>query len=133
MDIEKLAISLEPMAMDLLHPISGEPITDEQKNKTRLFVRHSAHPEVKKIELEIQQRELDLIRKGRVMSVEEDEANAVRKTVAYLTGWENFFFEGKNIKFTEKKATEILEQPKFIWIRRQINSFVRDMANFILA
>lgn len=57
-----------------------------------------------------------------------DKRNAVTFS-ACIMGWENMEFEGEPVKFTHKKAAEILTATP--WLTDQIGAFIKKRANFI--
>jgi hypothetical protein len=133
MDIKKLGLTTEPQKLILRHPVSLLPITQEDDKVTSLMIICSAHPDVRKIENEINQAGIQKLKKGIVNSFEDDIADENKRIVAHIVGWENFYYNGEFIDFDKKILLELVADPCFAWMRKQITSFIKDTANFIIA
>lgn len=61
-------------------------------------------------------------------SLEDAEEEAVEGALVRLIGWDGITEDGKEVKFSKEKATEVLK--KHSWIREQIYEEAKNVQNF---
>lgn len=114
--------------IEILHPVSraatGAVIT----------IMGPEHPARKKVQYELQRKlRAAFARKGRVEvgDPEEEDAEEVDRLAAFTVGWKNIGIDGKPLEYSKSAAVDLYARPEMAWLKRQIQSALNDLENFI--
>ena len=133
MDLSQLSVdpNNQTAELEVLHPISNAPITDEEGKKV-IIILHGPDSKAQK----------DIIRKNKNealskaykkkkmnMTAEQIESRGLELTIAATADWKHLAFEGEEPKCNPKNAREIYN--KLPWLREQVEEFIRDRSNFL--
>lgn len=136
LDLANLAIQTDlPHRLQLLHPITGAKLfADDSEEKPICILVLSEHSDAyKKAQRMAINRRLASsgTRRGNKMTAEELESDTLESIVACVSGWENFAFAGEELAYTPENARKILKDPKFAWIKEQVENCITDSSSFM--
>jgi hypothetical protein len=149
MDLSTLAVSLEAVTYQLRHLKTGEPLFDDKTKEPIAFDLYSAdHPAVDDADFELARRRLNKAmaeaaaaktKKGKKaetqaeveVTKEEADEDRVEALVSAIAGGRHITVDGQPLAFSKENARKLLSDPRFKWIRRQLQRFHSDLANFL--
>jgi hypothetical protein len=120
-----------PFRLVLVHPITRQPMRDEQGNPAYIDHYSSDSEIARKHQRNIQRRRLAM--RGRMkITPEELEAEAVDILAALTVDWHLVDLKGQVIdtKFTQENARKLYASPAVSWLREQLDESTADRANF---
>lgn len=110
---------------ELVNPV------DESGLGWHFTLRSPDSDEVRKVERDWQNKRL--ARRKMTLTAESIEAGGDAKIQAAVTGWrfdEGSSFEGGKPEFSSTKLREIIRNPKYRWIRNQLDQELGDASSF---
>lgn len=129
MDLDALcpALSDEGAWMDVLHPVTKEPVKG-----MRVKLAGPDSERYLKAQHTITNRYLQKRQRGGKASLtqEEIDSQSVELLVAVTLDWE-LARGGKPVPFSPEAAQDIYSDRKFRWLVEQIDAFLRDRSNFM--
>lgn len=132
---EGLGLSTDtPSKMILVHPVTRQPLRDEDGNEGYIDLYSSDSDVARKYDREVTRRRLN--QRGQIrLSPEELEAEGLDKLAALTAGWNLVALNGKklDVPCNTQNARELYSIPSMTWIRDQVNEFAVDRANFAKA
>jgi hypothetical protein len=120
-----------PFRLVLVHPITRQPMRDEQGNPAYIDHYSSDSEIARKHQRNIQRRRLAM--RGRMkITPEELEAEAVDILAALTVDWHLVDLKGQVIdtKCTQENARKLYASPAVSWLREQLDESTADRANF---
>lgn len=125
----------EAARLELMNPKSNTVLRDLDGKACYVDLLSADSPVAKDHERRVSARLTSSRRSGRGYPPEEMEADGVELLARLTTGWYLVNFDGLplDIKFSLENARLFYAQPGMQWARRQVNSFVADVANFVKA
>lgn len=135
MSLDFKTLSVDPdnqkADMTLLHPGTGEPLTDEQGNNATLTLYGPDSSVLKTFHRKrLNQQSKKGFKKGSYsFSAEEVDQIRVDRCVAAIASWQNIGFEGKELECTPENKEMLLESAP--WMIEQVYDFIDDRANFM--
>jgi hypothetical protein len=133
MDLSQLAFSAEAVEMHLMHPVTNQVLTTDAGEPMTLLVVGTDSEECRKVDREITDRRLKSQAFGRKIKVsaEQIEAESFERTIACIVGFKNIIVKSDPLEYSKKSVKDLLKT--FPWLRRQVEEFIDDQANFIKA
>ena len=134
-DLNDLLISDAPVAHQLEHPMTFEPLTNKKGEPMEVLLlgpdAEAAKIVERKISADMLQR-ASRSRKGRLeLTPEITEAHARRRFLARLAGWNNLELGGKKFEYNDANKNAVYDEAKFGMIKRQIDAALADDAAFL--
>jgi hypothetical protein len=131
-DFSGLELEVEmPFRLVLVHPITRQPMRDEQGNPAYIDHYSSDSEIARRHQRNIQRRRLAM--RGRMkITPEELEAEAVDILAALTVDWYLVDLKGQviNTKCTPENARKLYASPAVSWLREQLDESTADRANF---
>ena len=131
MDLSNLAVTQESKTLELLHPVDGNVVKDDEFGAFTISLLSS---DTNNYKSEFNK----LMKIAREQKNEQTARNAEEKACEMLskitTGCNIILdkkIDKKPMKFSEKAIKDIYFDPRWTWIREQVEAFIRDRANFI--
>lgn len=133
MSLDALALDVStPVSITLLHPKTRQPLRDESGVEASISVVPLDSPEVQKVQKAALNKRLKA--RGRVtLSADELEAERTETMVVATKGWHLVSLDGKalGVPFTHESARVVYSDPRFAWIKEQVNEALDDRATFL--
>ena len=136
MDLANLGTSQESKSLVLLHPKTDLPLKigdapkEGEKDTRKSFTIDLLSADTNSYKSEFSK----LMKIAREAKGEQTAREAEEKACAMLakitTGC-NMIFNGKPFKFSTDAMKDLYFDPKYTWIREQVEKFIRDRSNFI--
>lgn len=135
MDLSK--INLEKMAeqgaeMELVHPVTGETLTQDDKEKTPITIKvvGTDSKAYRNKNRDFQRKRIAKMTKSRTKTIDYtvSDEDACELLAECTVGWSGIEVDGKPLEFSKENANELYM--KFNWIREQVDAFIGDRANF---
>ncbi len=126
MDLNNLdfkATAQDGATVDITHPTTGED------TGIKIFVKGKDSADYRKKSLEIQNRRIAKLSKGKSFSAEMSETEGLELLAAVTTGWDGIKRGGVVVSFSEAEARDLYAG--FPFIREQVDAAVADRANFL--
>lgn len=129
-DLEDLVIG-EGMDMIVRHPISDQPLVDENGDPWTIRLESSYSDRYEKAMHAVQNRRLKKSgRGGRIRLTAQDlEEGTLECLIAATLGWNGIALSGEKLDFTPKNVRWVYSEHQ--WLREQIIDFTEDQANFL--
>lgn len=128
-DLSQFETGSEGEWLELLHPVTGQPIADDEGNTLRVQLLGKDSKEYRKAQRAITERRLKSRSKANRFDAEALEQEAVDVLIACTVAWEGFAEEGKELECKPANVRKVyLEYP---WIKEQVDEFVDDRGNFM--
>ena len=132
MDLKQLSVKEEPVAMEVMHPGTQEPLTDEKTGETmkiHLLGRDSQAYKTKMRERQNKRMQAGFKKgKNRKVSIEEVDSDTLEVMVAVTTDWEGVIWEGKPLEFNAENARFLYKN--LPWLVDQVDEFIHERENF---
>lgn len=126
MDLD--AIQPRTGSMPVKHPVTGEP-TDAV-----ILVAGVDSEQYQVAQRQAWERRLDRSSQGRNKpTFEEYEQDGLELLVACTVGWSGLSKDGKDLDYTPAAARKLYSDPRYVWLRTQVDRFIGDRANFFPA
>jgi hypothetical protein len=117
--------------VELEHPVTGEPIKDDDGKPWVISIRGSDSKTVRAIAKKQQNRFTERLRKrGQFGDADTAESEAVEKLVAATIGWRGLVMDGKPYEFSPENAHKLYSDPRFPWIVEQVQAAMVDRKRF---
>lgn len=116
----------------LNHPVTEEPLTNEDNTVWSLSLISSDSDEYRKLQRRlVDKRMKEAMRLGGrpKASAAQSDSDALDLLVTCTKGWEGIIEQGKAVEFSSGAARDLYE--RFPWIREQASSFFNDRTNFL--
>jgi hypothetical protein len=120
-----------PFRLVLVHPITRQPMRDEQGNPAYIDHYSSDSEIARKHQRNIQRRRLAM--RGRMkITPEELEAESVDILAALTVDWHLVDLKGQviDLEFSQEHARRLYANPAVSWLREQLDESTADRANF---
>ena len=131
-DFSGLELEVEtPFRLVLVHPITRQPMRDEQGNPAYIDHYSSDSEIARKHQRNIQRRRLAM--RGRMkITPEELEAESVDILAALTVDWHLVDLKGQviDLEFSQEHARRLYANPAVSWLREQLDESTADRANF---
>jgi hypothetical protein len=132
--------SLDALAFDvsnavpvsIVNPKTRQPIRDAEGKESYISIVSLDSPEVQRVQKDTLNKRLKT--RGRLtMSADELDAERANTLVAATKGWYLVSLDGTplNVPFSEATARALYSDPRFAWIREQVNEALDDRATFL--
>lgn len=128
-DLGQFEIGKDGEWLELLHPVTGELIRDEDDGLMRIELVGKDSKEFRKAQRAITSRRLKSRSKANRIDADALEHEAVDMLVACTKGWEGFADEGELLEFNPANVRKVYT--KYAWIKEQVDEFVDDRGNFM--
>ena len=126
MDLDKILPRTGEMAVR--HPVTGEP-TDAV-----ILVAGVDSEQYQTAQRQAWERRLDRSSQGRAKpTFEEFEQDGLELLVACTLGWRGLVKEGQELAYSPAAARKLYSDPRYVWLRTQVDRFIGDRANFFPA
>lgn len=131
-DISTLALKAD-YELHLKHPLTDMKLyaDKEEKKPVQILLYGTASKQYRKAVSEMQTRQLRRNAKKEKPSAEVMNEEAVELLVAVSAGTKNFVFEGAEFSGTAEAFRKLYSDPKFSWIRQQVDEAIGDVGNFL--
>ena len=114
--------------IDILHPITRAP------TGAVITLMGPEHPARKKVQYERQRKmRAAFSRRGHVEvgDPEEEEQEEVERLASFTVSWKDIGIDGKPLEYSKAAAVDLYGRPEMAWLKRQIQSALNDLENFI--
>ena len=131
MDLSNLAVSQECKTLTLVHPVTGVELKDKKHGAFTIDLLSSDTNGYKSEFNKL----LKIARESKVDQTARDAEEKASEMLSKITKGCNLILDesvDKNpMKFSEKAMKDLYFNPKFTWVREQVEAFIRDRENFI--
>lgn len=130
-DLSSLALK-ETFALQLKHPVEGYPLFADKEEKKPIVINlygKSSKPYQKAVTA-MQSRALRRQAKKAEVTPEQLQSESLAMLEACSESAENLVLDGKPIS-TSAELRALYENPKFSWIRDQVDESLGDLSNFL--
>lgn len=128
-DLRQFETDNEGEWLDLLHPVTGELIRDENDVLLRVNLVGKDSKEYRKAQRAITQRRLKSRSKANRFDADAIEHEAIDILVACTKEWSGFAEEGEELEFNPANVRKVYTE--YPWIKEQVDEFVDDRGNFM--
>jgi len=128
-DLGQFEIGTEGEWLELLHPVTGQVIRDDDDNAMRVRLVGKDSKEYRKAQRAITERRLKSRSRANRFDADGIEQEATDLLVACTVGWEGFAEDGKDLEFNKANIRKVYTN--YPWIREQVDEFVDDRGNFM--
>jgi hypothetical protein len=128
-DLGQFETGTEGEWLELLHPVQGVPIRDEDGNALRVQLVGKDSKQYRDAQRKITERRLKSRSKANRFDADAMEQEAIDVLVACTVGWEGFAEEGKDLEFKPANIRRVYDTHP--WIKEQVDEFVDDRGNFM--
>lgn len=128
-DLGQFEAGTEGEWLELLHPVTGQPIEDEDGEKLRVELVGKDSKQYRKAQRTITERRLKSRSKANRFDADALEQEAVDILVACTIGWEGFAEGGEELEFKPANVRKVYTT--HLWIKEQVDEFVDDRGNFM--
>jgi hypothetical protein len=126
-ELESLALK-ETTEVELLHPVSGEVLIDSEGNKVTISLYGTSSKQYRNAITAMQSRALK--RGKKQLSVEEMRKEGVELLVACSDKINSLTYKGAPVD-NDSAFRELYADPKFSWLREQVDAAVGDVSSFL--
>jgi len=133
MDISAIGKAQDTIDVELYHPVTGEPILNEDKSVMTVTVHGPYSKVYKKANHDLLNRRLARANRsgGKITATAEElESQGFDILVKIVAGW-NITLDGEKPKATESKIREVFTD--YPWLREQVDAGVSDTKAFLKA
>lgn len=132
MDLKDLTPKSDDIVVNIVHPISKEPLVNDDSTPMTITVYAQHSKEYKKVQRELINKRLKEAQAAGNTDIdyEQLEAAALELMAKTTKAWD-ITFDGKKPKLTEAKARQIYDE--VFWIKAQIEEAVADSLDFMKA
>jgi hypothetical protein len=131
-DISTLALKADH-ELHLKHPLTETKLfaDAEEKKPVMILLHGTASKQYRNQVQAMQTRQLRRNAKKEKPSAETMNEEAVELLVACSAGTKNFVFEGTEFSGTPEAFRKLYSDPKFSWLRAQVDEAIGDVGNFL--
>lgn len=132
MDLKDLTPKSDDIVVNIVHPISKEPLVNDDGSPMTITLYAQYSKEYKKVQRELINKRLKEAQAAGNTDIdyEQLEAAALELMAKTTKAWD-ITFDGKKPKLTEAKARQIYDE--VFWIKAQIEEAVADSLDFMKA
>lgn len=132
MDLKDLTPKSDDIVVNIVHPISKEPLVNDDGSPMTITIYAQHSKEYKKVQRELINKRLKEAQAAGNTDIdyEQIEAAALELMAKTTKAWD-ITFDGKKPKLTEAKARQIYDE--VFWIKAQIEEAVADSLDFMKA
>lgn len=132
MDLKDLTPKSDDIVVNIVHPISKEPLVNDDGSPMTITIYAQHSKEYKKVQRELINKRLKEAQAAGNTDIdyEQLEAAALELMAKTTKAWD-ITFDGKKPKLTEAKARQIYDE--VFWIKNQIEEAVADSLDFMKA
>ena len=123
-DLDEIKVNEEGADMDVIHPVTFEPLKDDQGNKATIRLAGMDSPIYRKAANAITNRRTKGARAGK-LNAERFEADSLELICKCTISWQNIAIGGE----TPKTPEALYEGRK--WLKEQADAFIHDRANYL--
>lgn len=130
MDLSNLKPNTENVLVKLVHPVTEEPVTNEDGSQMTITVLHPQSKEYKAIQYEQQNekiKKMQKLGKNAMITAQELEETSITILAKMTVEW-NITYDSKKPRLSVEKAKEIYSD--FYWIVAQIEEAIADQEVF---
>lgn len=129
-NIEDLSLKSDAVPLQLRHPATDELLfADEEKKKpVSIYVYGKGSKEYRNAITALQNRQLK--RNGKKVSAEVMREEGIEVLVACSEKAINFSYKGQSVN-DAVAFRELYSDPKFDWLKEQVDAFVGEVSNFL--
>jgi len=128
-DLGQFETGTEGEWLELLHPVTGEVIRDEDDAPMRIELVGKDSDEYRKAQRAITARRLKSRSRSKSFDADSLEHEAIDLLVACTKGWEGIALDGDDLEFNKANCRKVYA--KYLWIKEQVDEFVDDRGNFM--
>lgn len=125
MDLKSLKPTSDTITVELKHPSTFDPLTNEDGTPMSITVYAPHSAEYKAVIHEAANKRLKAAAKTKnkqpTLNLEDIEKQGLELAVSIIKDW-NITYDGEKIKLTKDKATEIYKE--LFWVREQVDEAV---------
>lgn len=123
MDLTSL---LQPMetVVEILHPVTSKPVG------IRVTLLSRYHPEIKAMVRKIQDGRVASARRGKPLDAATIEDETLEVLAASVQSWDGVERDGEALSCTRENVLDLLRNPGYQWMRRQIDESLGNDALF---
>jgi hypothetical protein len=129
MDLNQFETGNDGEWLDLLHPVNGLPIEDEDGVKMRIQLVGKDSDEYRGAQRATTERRLKSRSKAQRFDADALEMEATDVLVACTKDMQGFALDGEDLEFNPANARKVFT--RFPWVREQVDEFVDDRGNFM--
>ena len=127
MDLSNLGTEQESCVMELLHPVTKEVIKDDKEKAFSISLLS--------VDTNQYKNEFNKVIKAARASKSEQTATAAEKRacelLASMTTDCHLIMDGKKLPSDAVSMTKLFMDPKYTWIREDVEAYIRDRSNFM--
>lgn len=127
-NLKTVALKKDTFPLQLAHPVSGEPLVDDEGNKVVINVFGTASKEYRDAVRAMQTRALK--RGKKTASVAEIQEEGVELLVAVSESAQNLELDGQSVG-SPASFRNLYSNPEYSWVREQVDAAVGEVANFL--
>lgn len=127
MDLSALKISAAGAEMPVLHPVTGDALTNDKGDAMTITLVGTDSVEFKSIVRDRLRKQP--ASKAKQVDLEEAEQRGIELLAKITQGWSGIQFEGKPLAFSYENAVKLYSE--LPWLKEQVDKFVADRSNFI--
>ena len=130
MDLKELTPSLEDILVELVHPVSGEVLKNDDGSTMTITLLAPHSKEYKKAQHEQITKQINKAQKDKTTEVDySDIENSTLEVLSKTTKAWNITYDGDKPKLTAAKARAVYEE--VFWIKEQLEAKVSDALDFM--
>ena len=130
MDLKELTPSLEDILVELVHPVSGEVLKNDDGSTMTITLLAPHSKEYKKAQHEQITKQINKAQKDKTTEVDySDIENSTLEVLSKTTKAWNITYDGDKPKLTADKARAVYEE--VFWIKEQLEAKVSDALDFM--
>jgi hypothetical protein len=133
MSLDALAIDVtQTVKVPLLNPKTRQPIRDTKGNEAYIELVSLDSPDVLAVQKAAINKRLK-VRGRATVTADEIEAERAETLIAATKAWNLISLDGQplNVELTAVTARTVYTDPRFAWIREQVNEALDDRATFL--
>ncbi len=128
-DLANITVDLDARPLELRHPQTGEVLKGKDGKAWTVLLHGHDSEQYKRHARKFLNERMNAGKKN--LKVEQVEREAVEQLVGLTAGWKNIVLNGEELEYSTDKAREIYADPRYSWLRDQVESFASDRANFL--
>lgn len=117
--------------LEVLHPISGEFLTNESGEKVTLTLLGSDSTQMRNAMSSRAKKQLATKKQMSITTVDEAEKMSAELLASVVVSWTNVEENGEKLECNKENAVHVLT--KYSWLRLQVDQFVSERSNFFKA
>lgn len=132
-DLKNLSVDPDNQTatLQVTHPVTFEPITDDEGNQVTIFLHGPDSAELKQVRRKWQNKQLNDSMKRRKMNIsaEQLESQALEILITATKDWQHLAFEGEELPCTPANVRKIYTS--LPWLKDQVDEFINERSNFL--